>query len=364
VDGVAGPLSVDVERRYRRGPSVRATFEVPTDGPSVTVLFGPSGAGKTTVLRCVAGLERPDRGRVRFGDEVWSDAAAGVWVAPQRRGVGLLHQDLALFGHRTVRGNVGYGIRRWPRAERERRVGELLRRLGIAELADRRPAELSGGQRQRVALARALAPSPRLLLLDEPLSALDAPTREELRTELRRLLVAAGIPSIVVTHDRTEALALGDRMVVVVGGAVRQVGTVAEVFARPADPEVARAVGVETVVAATVRERRDGLVTLEVGGRRLVALDPGGSVAAVLVCIRAEDVVLRTAPGPGESARNQLEATVVGIRREGPLERVELDCGFGLAALVTPEARRELGLAPGVPVVAVIKAPAVHCIPR
>lgn len=360
---MAGSLTLDLERRYP-GTLVRARLEVRLDPAEVTVLFGPSGAGKSTILRCVAGLEHPDAGTVRFQEEVWSDAAEGRWVPPQRRRVGFLHQEPALFPHRTVRGNVAFGLRGVPRVERRRRVDELLERFGLAELADRRPGALSGGERQRVALARALAPSPRLLLLDEPLSALDAPTREELRLELRRHLVEAGIPSLLVTHDRTEAMVLGDRIAVVIGGEVRQLGGVEEVFSRPADPEVARAVGVETVIAARVHERRDGLLVLEAHGRRLVALDPGLPGEEVLACIRAEDVVLRLEEPVAESARNHLPATVAAIRREGPLERILLDCGFELAAVVTPEARRELGLEPGRRVVAVVKAPAVHCIPR
>ncbi|GBC86339.1 Sulfate/thiosulfate import ATP-binding protein CysA [bacterium HR12] len=361
---MAGSLALDLERRYRGGAVVRAELEVPLEPAGVTVLFGPSGSGKTTILRCVAGLERPDAGAVRFADEVWSDAGSGRWVPPQRRRVGFLHQEPALFPHRTVRGNVAFGLRRVPRAERAERVEELLRRFGLSALAERRPGALSGGERQRVAVARALAPWPRLLLLDEPLSALDAPTREELRLELRRHLVAAGVPSLLVTHDRTEAMVLGDRIAVVVDGGIRQVGAVEEVFSRPADPEVARAVGVETVVAARVRERREGLLVLETHGRRLVALDPGVPGEEVLACIRAEEVVLRLTEPVAESARNHLPGTVSMIRREGPLERIILDCGFELAALVTPEARRELGLEPGRSVVAVVKAPAVHCIPR
>lgn len=357
-------LSVDLERRYPSGAVVRPRLEVPIEPGAVTVVFGPSGCGKTTTLRCIAGLERPDRGLVRFGDELWSDAASGAWVPPRRRRVGFLHQELALFPHRSVRGNVGFGLRRLPRAERRVRVEELLARFGLSELAGRRPGELSGGQRQRVALARALAPEPRLLLLDEPLSALDTPTREQLRLELRRSLVEAGVPSLLVTHDRTEALVLGDRIAVLIDGEVRQLGPIEEVFSRPLDAEVARAVGVETVVAARVRERRDGLLILETHERSLVAVDPGISVGAVLACIRAEEVVLRLDEPLVESARNHLPATVTAIRREGPLERVVLDCGFELAAVVTPQARRELELEPGRRVVAVVKAPAIHVIPR
>jgi len=361
---VAGTLIVEAERRHTRGPTVAPSFSLPLEPPDVTVLFGPSGAGKTTILRCIAGLERPDRGRVVFGDVEWFRSEPPVWVPPQRRGVGLLHQDFALFPHRTVRGNVGFGLRGMSKLERRARTDDVLRRFGLTTLAERRPAELSGGQQQRVALARALAPSPRLLLLDEPLSALDAPTRQDLRTELRRLLIGARIPSLVVTHDRTEAMALGDRMVVVIDGSVRQVGEVQEVFSRPVDRDVARAVGVETVVAARVVGRRDGLLVLRTPGPRLLAVDPGISVSRVLACIRAEEVVLRLDEPATESARNHVTGTVVSIEREGPLERIHLDCGFDLAAVVTPEARRELGLAPGRSVVALIKAPAIHCIPH
>ncbi|HXF56154.1 MAG TPA: ABC transporter ATP-binding protein [Actinomycetota bacterium] len=361
---MAGSLALDMERRYQGGAVVRAALEVPLEPPGVTVLFGPSGSGKTTILRCVAGLERPDRGTIRFGEEVWTDAESGRHVPPQRRRVGFLHQEPALFPHRSVRGNVAFGLRRVPRDERRARVAELLERFGLAALADRRPGQLSGGERQRVALARALAPSPRLLLLDEPLSALDTPTREELRLELRRHLIDAGVPSLLVTHDRAEAMVLGDRVAVVIGGEVRQVGAVEDVFSHPVDAEVARAVGVETVVVARVRERHDGLLVLETHGRRLVAVDPGLAGEHVLACIRAEEVVLRLEEPVAESARNHLAATVVALRREGPLDRIVLDCGFELTAVVTPEARRELGLEPGRRVVAVVKAPAVHCVPR
>ncbi|HET7824836.1 MAG TPA: ATP-binding cassette domain-containing protein, partial [Anaeromyxobacter sp.] len=189
-------LTFDLVRRFPRGATIRARAELPLDGELVTVLFGPSGSGKSTVLRALAGLDRPDEGRIRFGAETWFDAAARAFVPPQRRAVGLLFQEYALFPHLRVAANVGYGVRRLGRAARDARVRELAARLGIEPLLDRRPSELSGGQRQRVALARALAPSPRLLLLDEPLSALDAPARAELRGELRRTLESLGVPAV------------------------------------------------------------------------------------------------------------------------------------------------------------------------
>ncbi|OFX22689.1 MAG: Fe3+/spermidine/putrescine ABC transporter ATP-binding protein [Anaeromyxobacter sp. RBG_16_69_14] len=361
----AGPsLAFDLERHFRDGPVVRAALEVPLDAEPVTVLFGPSGSGKTTVLRCLAGLDRPERGFIRFRDETWFDAATRGFVPPQRRGVGLLFQEYALFPHLSVAANIGFGLARAPRAERNARVLEVARFLRIEELLDRRPARISGGQRQRVALARSLAPRPRLLLLDEPLSALDGPTREELRGELRSLLEHSGIPSLVVTHDRVEALALGDRLAVLAEGSVRQVGPVHEVFSAPADLVVARVVGTENVAPASIVSRDAGLALVRVGTAQLLALDPGGLHDEAFACIRAEEVVLETAPGTPTSARNELTAEVRTVSPEGPLVRVTLDCGFRLVTLVTRRSADRLALAPGSRAVALVKASAIRLVPR
>jgi molybdate transport system ATP-binding protein len=358
-------LTFDVERRFRGGPVIRARASLPLDEGRVTVLFGPSGAGKTTVLRALAGLDRPDAGTIAFEGETWADVAAGVWLAPQRRRAVLLFQDPALFPHLPVAANVAYALRGKPRAERDARVQELAARLRIAPLLARRPSELSGGERQRVALARALAARPRLLLLDEPLSALDAPTRDALRGELRALLQAAGVPSIVVTHDRVEALALGDRMVVLVGGTVRQVGRVHEVFSAPADVEVARTVGTENVLPARIVGREGGLAVVDAGGLRLTGIDPGGAAAEGYACVRAEEIVLEEAPGHASSARNLLTAEISALSDEGPLVRVAFDSGgTTLVALVTRRSADALALAPGRRVAAAIKAPAVRIVPR
>jgi len=360
---VADGLVADFERRFASGPAIACALTAASDS-GVSVLFGASGAGKTTILRALAGLERPDRGSIAFDGEAWCDAAAGLHLPPQQRRVGFLAQDYALFPHLTAADNVGYGLD-GAAAERRRRVAELVERFQLGGLEARRPAELSGGQRQRVALARALARQPRLLLLDEPLSALDAPTREALRLELRHQLAALRLPTLLVTHDRGEALALGDRLAVVAGGRVRQVGPIADVFSRPADAEVARLVGVETVVSARVVERApEGLVRIEAGRAGLLAPDPGGTGADVLACIRAEDVVLERGPVGRVSARNRLEGPISGIAAEGPLLRVTVDCGFALQALVTRPAREDLGLEPGVVVTAFVKTAAIHLIPR
>jgi len=357
-------LSLDLVRRFDGGPAVAARAAWPTDRDPVTVLFGPSGSGKTTVLRALAGLDRPDAGTIVFDGEAWVDVARGTFVPPQARGVGLLFQDHALFPHLSVAANVGYGLHRLPRAERRARVGELAGPLGIAHLLERRPAQLSGGERQRVALARALAPRPRLLLLDEPLSALDAPLREALRGELRHVLEGSGIPAVVVTHDRTEALALGDRLVVLAGGAVRQIGPVHEVFSAPVDAEVARVVGTENVFPSRLVRREDGLVVIRAGAALLVAVDPGGMEDEAYACLRAEDVVLEPGGGHPSSARNRLPGAVVTLRDEGPLVRVTVDCGVPLVALVTRASAERLALAPGSRVHAVVKAPSVRVVPR
>lgn len=336
------------------------------DGAPVTVLFGPSGAGKTTLLRCIAGLDRPEPGSlVSLGDQVWDDRR--VHVPARLRRVGYLVQDHALFPHLDVDANVGYGLHHLPRGERASQVRDALELAGAAHLAGRSPRELSGGEAQRVALARALAPKPQLLLLDEPLSALDAPTRTRLRTDLRQRLLAAGVPALVVTHDRTEALALGDRMAVLIDGRLRQLGTVQTVFSHPSDPEVALAVETETVVAGTVLGQIDNLTRLRVGDVELLAVAGADLTAGtdVLVCIRAEEVALQL-PHPDllDSPRNHLPATITAITTVGPLLRVDLDAGFPLAAYVTGNTQEHLGLAPGCRVTAAIKAPAVHVIPR
>jgi molybdate transport system ATP-binding protein len=356
---------IQIEKSFAGGPRIECALELPAAVGSVTVLFGPSGAGKTTILRCVAGLERPDRGTIRFGDDVWFDSGRGVDLPPQRRRAGLLVQDYALFPHLTVAANVAYGLRALAPEERRQRVSETLAMLRIEALADRRPSQLSGGEKQRVALGRALAPRPRVLLLDEPLSALDAPTREVLRGELRRLLAGLSRPTLLVTHDRLDALALGDRMAVIAEGRLRQVGAIEDVFSRPADLGVARAVGVETVLAARVVDRpSDGLITVQVGPSLLTAVDPGGLDAAAFACIRAEDVVLERGPIGQVSARNRLQGTVSSVTPEGPLVRVLLDCGFALSALVTRQACRDLGIVEGERLTAFIKTPSVHLIGR
>jgi molybdate transport system ATP-binding protein len=218
---------------------------------------------------------------------------------------------------------------------------------------------------QRVALVRALAAQPRLLLLDEPLSALDEPTRLRLRGDLRQLLAGIRMPTIVVTHDRTEALALGDSVAILIDGKLRQTGAVEQVFDSPADADVAAAVGVETICPARVVSQDAGLATVAIGPARLVAVDSASARADVFACIRAESVTIERSPaGNSSSARNHLAARIVSVIPEGPVARVTLDCGFRLTAIVTRQAEEEMRLREGEPVTAVVKATSIRIVPR
>jgi molybdate transport system ATP-binding protein len=384
-------LEAEFVMRYPRGAVVEAALAQGAEGFSVTALFGPSGCGKTTILRCLAGLERPSMGRIRFGDEVWLDAERGVFLPPQRRGVGMLFQEYALFPHLTVEQNVGYGVRgRRGSSTRGETVGEVLERFGLAGLEDRYPHQISGGQQQRVALARAVMARPRLLLLDEPLAALDSSTRQRVRGELRQMLRGLGIPVVLVTHDWIEAAAMADHVVVLDEGRVRQSGPMHEVFSRPVDLAVAEIVGVETVVRGEVVEVREGLATAivrkdketrrqgdkETGVRILAHCGEGMGVGPVYVCIRAENVVLERDDEEwhggtkarrheaGVSARNRLSGVVTEVIEEGPLVRVRVDCGFVLNALLTKQACEEMGIAEGSWVVVVLKATGLHLVER
>jgi molybdate transport system ATP-binding protein len=341
-------------------------------GGGITVLFGASGSGKTTILRCLAGLETPDDGEITFGNEVWfrksgKRKAKGedIFLPSRKRGVGFVPQDYSLFPHLTIARNVSYGLNELTDAQRTTRVAETLPWLGLDGLEHRLPRELSGGQQQRVALARAVVRRPKLLLLDEPLAALDTPTRLRLRGELRQLLRQLGIPTILVTHDRFEALALGDDVVVLHDGRNVQQGDASKVFSRPENLAVAEITAIETIQAGTILETRDGLATVAVGDAQLIALaeDLPADAREVYVCIRAEDVILARPDSAPSSPRNHLVATVRAVVREGPLMRVNLECGFPLTALLTRPACEELALHEGMQLVALVKAPQVHLIP-
>ncbi len=324
------------------------------NGGETLVILGPSGAGKSTLLETLAGFYRPDCGRICI------DGRDVTGALPEARRIGFMFQDYALFPHLTVAQNVQFGMRRAD-AERTR---ALLSRFGLSQLAQRKPHQLSGGEQQRTALARALALDPALFLFDEPLSALDAPTRDALRDELKRLLHELAVPSVYVTHDQAEALVFADQMAVMHQGHFVQIGRPSQIFNTPSNEFVAHFVGVETVLEGRVQAATAGILEIALGGKVLCAWDSGKARAgeAVLACIRPEDVALSRAVHEGSSVRNQFPARVTGVAPLGRLFRVSLDAGFPLVAYVTQPSFFELGLALGTPVVASVKATAVHLI--
>lgn len=361
---MAAEIALNFQKTFVGRASITAQLRCALDPPSVTILFGPSGSGKTTILRCLAGLEQPEEGTISVGEELWFDAANRVTVPPQARRLGYMAQDYALFPNYTVEGNIAYGLTGLSAQEKKARVDEVLHLLQIESMAQQNPTQLSGGQQQRVALARAIARRPRLLLLDEPLSALDTPMRARLCKDLRTLLTQLAIPSVVVTHDWTEALVLGDHMAVIDNGRMLQTGTPQDVFSRPINAEVAHVVGIETVVQGTITEVRDELATVQIGTVTVTALASPHFGPDVFVCLRAEDVTLELTGSADTSARNHLKGTVQTIISLGALVQVTLDCGFLLTALITQSALRELNLHLGSAIRAAFKAGAVHLIPR
>ena len=242
-------------------------------GDEVVALFGPSGAGKSLTLQCLAGLVRPDGGRIAVGGRVFYDGDAGIDVPTQARGLGYVFQGYALFPHLSVEDNVGFGLRGRPRAERRRRVGEVLERLDLGAHARRRPRELSGGQQQRVALGRALAVDPSLLLLDEPLSALDAPLRRQLRRDLVGIVRQWRQATVLVTHDLSEAFQIADRVVVYDAGRVIQAAPKAELLSAPASEPVARLMGVRNILRGQVVKASLDRIQLSWRGHLLEAVN-------------------------------------------------------------------------------------------
>lgn len=346
-------------------PLAEFTLEVDVEAHSpITAIFGPSGAGKTSLLDLVAGLRGAESAFIQLDDQVLTDTRRRVRVPARRRGIGYVSQDLALFPHLSVRGNLLYGHRASdPHRFHFDRIVDLFE---IQSLLRRGVLQLSGGEKQRVGLARALLTSPRLLLLDEPMASLDMQLKTKILPYLARVRDEFHIPMLYVTHDRFETLSLADEMVVLVAGKVVQSGPATEVFSRPANLDVAGLLTVETVQPGRVVQIADGLVRVAIGDTLLSAVEPDlpPGTTGVHVCIRADEVILLKGADSPSSPRNHLPATVRSVAREGPLMRVDLDCGFPLAALLTNQACEELALQPGDRVVALAKAPNIHLIPR
>jgi molybdate transport system ATP-binding protein len=320
-------------------------------GAGTLALVGPSGAGKSSVLRAVAGLLRPARGRVALDGDTWLDTTIGVDLPPERRSVGLVFQDYALFPHLSVRGNVAFG------APDRRRVDGLLERFRIRDLADARPGEISGGERQRVAVARALAREPKVLLLDEPLSALDAHTKTAVRAELHELLRGLGLPTIIVTHDFEDAAALAGRVAVVVRGRVVQEGPAPDLVARPVDPFVAGLTGA-SLLHGIARPGRNGLTEVVLDDGRS-AWSSDAAIGRVALAVHPWEVSLARVQAV-DSAVNHLAGAITSIVPLGNRARVRVG---ELVGEISTSSLERLGLREGEVVIASFKATAARLLP-
>jgi molybdate transport system ATP-binding protein len=340
--------------------------------PGFTILFGPSGAGKTTLLACVAGLVAPEAGSIAIGERVLFDAGKRVDLPIAKRRVGYVFQDLALFPHYTVEENVQYGLSRLARGERKERAAAILGAFRIDLLAKRRPKEISGGERQRVALARTLVTDPEVLLLDEPLAALDAATKIRIIDDLRAWNEAHNIPILYVTHSRDEVFALGENALVLDGGRILAQGTPHEVLAAPRQETVAQLAGFENILDATVDSLHPdrGTMTCSLTAKTgnpvqvetpLVRAEVG---AQLRVGIRAGDILLAISAPVGLSARNIIPGRIVALERRDVIISARVDCGVEMEVHLTLAARDSLQLSAGSDVWLVIKTHSCHLMQR
>lgn len=347
----------------RRGLAVLSVDHLDIRRGEVLAVIGPNGAGKSTLLLALARLLPIERGQITFDGK----PAAETGGLAYRRRIGLVLQEPLLMDT-SVFENVAAGLRfrKLPGSEITPRVDEWTSRLGISHLRERPARRLSGGEAQRVSLARAFAIQPDLLMLDEPFSALDAPTRLHLLDDFQSLLAATSITTIFITHDLDEALLLGDRVAVILDGRLRQAGTPQEVFNSPADQEVAAFVGVETVIPGQVTVVHEGQVTVKAAGIDLLAVGGIAPGRSVLLCLRPEDITLwpHDSQVPRSSARNLLKGHIRRVTPQGPLARVVVDCGFTLVALVTRASMQDMPLKEEMQVMVTFKASAIHLIPR
>jgi molybdopterin-binding protein len=358
-------LEVENLEVQRGGLPVLSVGRLAVQEGEVLAVIGPNGAGKSTLLLALSRLLHPQQGAIRFRGQLLEE----IGDLPYRRRIALVLQESLLLDV-SVYQNVAMGLRfrGLPRDQVRRRVDTWLERLGIAHLRSRSARRLSGGEAQRVSLARAFAIQPDLLMLDEPFSALDAPTRLRLMEDFQSLLEETGLTTVFITHDRDEAIFLGDRVAVLLEGGLRQVGTPQEVFTAPLDPQVGAFVGVETILAGEVVASQDGHLVVEAGGERLEAVGQLPVGRKVYFCLRPEDVTLWSNHeqefSAQSSARNRLNGTIQRMIPQGPLYRVVVDCGVQLVALVTRATVREMALESGLSVRVTFKASAVHIIPR
>ena len=360
-----------LDARFRKAfPASTHDFILEADfkaTPGFTILFGPSGAGKTTLLDCVAGLSKPDSGRIAIGDSILFDAAQHVNLAVERRHVGYVFQNLALFPHLTVEKNVRYGLTHLSASERSDRTSAILQAFRIAHLASRYPSEISGGESQRAALARTLITDPAALLLDEPLAALDFATKSKIIDDLRQWNQTHRIPILYVTHSREEVFALGERVLILDAGRIVAQGTPHEVIAAPQQETVAQLIGFENIFDATVDsvhpERGTMTCRIASDGAPVVLETPlvrGGVGSALRVGIRAGDILLATVAPVGLSARNVIPGRIDSLEQRDVIISARVKCRVEMEVHLTLAARDSLQLVPGREVWLVIKTHSCH----
>lgn len=359
-------LAVDIRKQHRGQTSfvLDVSLEVSL---GITILFGPSGAGKSTLLDCIAGLVRPDAGKISIGKSVLFDSTMHFDVPPQKRRIAYVFQSLALFPHLTVEKNIEYGLRDIPEEDRRACVSEILEDFRIEKLKNQKPAQISGGERQRAALARSLVTAPRVLLLDEPLTGLDAELKAAIVEDLRAWNAAKRIPILYVTHSRDEVDALGERVIAVDNGRIVGHGAPMDVLDAPRRKRLAQAAGFENLLSAVVLGLREanGVMRVRLGDSRceievpLAHASPGdrGQIA-----IRAGDILLASERPRGLSARNILEGRIASLEQRGGMCVARVDCGVTFVAHVTPGAVRELELAPEKQVWLVLKTHSCHLV--
>jgi ABC-type Fe3+/spermidine/putrescine transport system ATPase subunit len=319
-------------------------FSLRANQGELVTLLGPSGCGKTTTLRCIAGLERAEQGEIRIGERLVASAERRVFVSPNRRDIGMVFQSYALWPHMTVFGNVAYPlrVRGRDRRDRERAVMEILAMVGMDGYAQRPVTELSGGQQQRVALARAMVARPAVLLFDEPLSNLDAKLRRSMRREIRDAHDRSGGTSIYVTHDQEEAITLSDRVVVIQGGRIQQVGTPKEIYNEPANRFVADFIGFENLLTATVSESRDGSTAVKlmsgagpVWTSKGITRAPG---AKVVLAARAGGLEIGSLGSPGEAPTAAIPGVIRSRNYAGEHVEYIVEAGGATVVVRAPEA--------------------------
>lgn len=348
-------LEVDVEARAG-AISVSCGFEV--NPGSAVALVGASGAGKTTVLRAIAGLVHPQRGRIVCDQDTWFDAQRRIWVAPQQRDCAFVFAEYALFGHMSVIENVAFGLRAsgYDRKSARKKSIDALERINVAALGPRCASSLSSGEAQRVAIARALALEPRVLLLDEPLSAIDVERRPPIREVLQQRIAHAGITAVLVTHEPIEAMLFSDMLIVMENGAVVQRGSSAELRERPLTSYVAAFSGVN-LYRGVARPLANGISEVEVPGALVVIV---GQVSGPVALVIDPDAIALSPTRPESSARNALRGIVASVVPDGAALRVSVASTPPIVARITKQSADELGIAPGASVFATFKASEVR----